>query len=79
VSPRRKSLVLCEDSTADNLLRGLTQDGLLFDFALNRFPGALGDEFAGVTFSPDTQTLYVNLQATAITYAIWGPWQRGLL
>jgi secreted PhoX family phosphatase len=79
VSPRRKSLLLCEDSTGDNFLRGLTQDGLLFDFALNRFPGALGDEFAGATFSPDTQTLYVNLQATAITYAIWGPWQRGLL
>ena len=79
ISPRRKSVLLCEDSSGDNFLRGLTQDGLLFDFALNRYPNALGDEFAGATFSPDTQTLFVNLQATGITYAIWGPWQRGLL
>jgi Bacterial protein of unknown function (DUF839) len=79
VSPRRKSVLLCEDSTGDNFLRGLTQDGQLFDFALNRFPGAFGDEFAGATFSPNTQTLFVNLQATALTYAIWGPWERGLL
>ena len=79
VSPRRKSVLLCEDSTGDNFLRGLTQDGQLFDFALNRFPGAFGDEFAGATFSPNTQTLFVNLQATGVTYAIWGPWERGLL
>ena len=79
ISPRRKSVLLCEDSGGDNFLRGLTQDGLLFDFALNRFPGAFGDEFAGATFSHDTQTLFVNLQATGLTYAIWGPWQRGLL
>jgi len=79
VSPRRKSVLLCEDSSGDNFLRGLTQRGLLFDFCLNRFPGSFGDEFAGATFSPDTQTLFVNLQATGATFAIWGPWQRGLL
>lgn len=79
VSPRRKSVLLCEDSSGDNFLRGLTQDGLLFDFCLNRFPGQFGDEFAGATFSPDTQTLFVNLQATGATFAIWGPWERGLL
>lgn len=79
VSPRRKSVLLCEDSSGDNFLRGLTQDGLLFDFCLNRYPGQFGDEFAGATFSPDTQTLFVNLQATGVTFAIWGPWQRGLL
>lgn len=79
MSPRRKSVLLCEDSSGANYLRGLTQNGLLFDFALNAYPGATGDEFAGCTFSPDTQTLFVNLQATGITYAIWGPWQRGLL
>ena len=79
ISPRRKSVLLCEDSSGDNFLRGLTRDGLLFDFALNRHPNAFGDEFAGATFSSDTQTLFVNLQATGITYAIWGPWQRGLL
>jgi len=79
MSPRRKSVLLCEDSSGANYLRGLTQDGLLFDFALNAYPGNTGDEFAGATFSPDTQTLFVNLQATGVTFAIWGPWQRGLL
>ena len=79
ISPRRKSVLLCEDSSGQNYLRGLTQDGLLFDFCLNAYPGATGDEFAGATFSPDTQTLFVNLQATGVTFAIWGPWQRGLL
>ena len=79
ITPRRKAVLLCEDSSGANYLRGLTQDGLLFDFALNAYPGATGDEFAGATFGPDTQTLFVNLQATGVTFAIWGPWQRGLL
>lgn len=79
VSPRRKSVLLCEDSSGANFLRGLTQNGLIFDFAENRFRGNFGDEFAGATFSQDTQTLFVNLQASGATFAIWGPWQRGLL
>ncbi|MGH3111304.1 MAG: alkaline phosphatase PhoX, partial [Gaiellaceae bacterium] len=77
VSPRGKSLLLCEDSSGENFLRGLTQDGQLFDFALNAFPGRTTDEFAGATFDQDT--LFVNLQATGVTFAIWGPWQRGPL
>ena len=32
----RGTLVLCEDSTGDNFVRGLTRDGQLFDIALNR-------------------------------------------
>lgn len=79
MTPRRKAVILCEDSSGANYLRGLTQDGQLFDFCLNAYPGATGDEFAGSTFSPDTQTLFVNLQATGVTFAIWGPWQNGLL
>ncbi len=79
VSPRRKSLLLCEDSSGQNFLRGLSRDGLIFDFALNAFPGRESDEFAGDTFSPDTRTLFVNLQSTGVTFAIWGPWERGIL
>lgn len=78
VSPRRKSVILCEDSSAGNMLRALTRDGLIFDFALNAVSGGV-DEFAGATFSPDTQVLYANMQANGITFAIWGPWQRGLI
>jgi len=76
VSPRRKSVMLCEDSPSGNKLRGLTRDGLMFDLALNNVAGG-ADEFAGVTFSPDTQVLYTNMQSNGFTFAIWGPWHRG--
>ncbi len=80
----RGTLILCEDSTGDNYLRGLTRKGDLSDLALNRMVsqvGAMaprfGDEFAGSTFSPDGETLFVNIQASSgISYAIWGPWGR---
>ncbi|HEX2578222.1 MAG TPA: alkaline phosphatase PhoX, partial [Aquihabitans sp.] len=80
----RGTLVLCEDGPADNYIRGLTRDGRLFDIALNRLtrnnpPNATryGEEFAGATFSPDGETLFVNIQAAqAVTFAIWGPWGR---
>jgi secreted PhoX family phosphatase len=78
VSPRRKSVILCEDSSGVNMLRALTTDGLLFDFAVNRVgPGT--DEFAGATFDPGGRVLYTNMQSNGITYAIWGPWNRGLI
>lgn len=78
VSPRRKSVVLCEDSGQGNMLRALTTDGQVFDFALNDLAGG-ADEFAGATFDPGGQVLYTNLQSNGITFAIWGPWERGLL
>ncbi len=79
---RRGTLVVCEDSTEDNYIRGLSRGGQLWDIALNRLTSSTGvdrsnDEFAGSTFSPDGQTLYVNIQASAgMTFAIWGPWHR---
>ena len=77
---KRGTLVLCEDNTNDNFVRGLTWDGKLFDIALNRLVSSTGadrfdDEFAGATFSPDGHTLFVNIQASrGMTFAIWGPW-----
>jgi hypothetical protein len=79
---KRGTLVVCEDSSGDNYLRGLTQKGQLWDIALNRLrdPAGnprFGDEFAGSTFSHDGRTLFVNIQsARALTFAIWGPWGR---
>ena len=82
------TLVVCEDSTIDNYIRGLSRGGQLWDIALNRLvsqipnqagqlPPRFGDEFAGSTFSPDGHTLFVNIQASrGMTFAIWGPWQR---
>jgi secreted PhoX family phosphatase len=34
---------------------------------------------AGSTFSPDGETLFVNIQTSGITFAITGPWERGEL
>jgi hypothetical protein len=86
----RGTLILNEDRTGEdpatdeNYLRGLTRKGELFDVALNRLVSQLGakltrygDEFAGSTFSPDGETLFVNIQASrGMTFAIWGPWGR---
>ena len=74
---RRGTLVLCEDNTEDNYVRGLSRGGQLWDIALNRLAGRTGDEFAGSTFSPDGHTLFVNIQASrGMSFAIWGPWER---
>jgi secreted PhoX family phosphatase len=79
---RRGTLIVCEDNTQDNYVRGLTRGGQIFDIALNRLVGRTGaprfdDEFAGATFSPDGGTLFVNIQAArGMSFAIWGPWER---
>jgi secreted PhoX family phosphatase len=57
-------------------IRGLTSDGLIFDFAKAKTNST---EFAGVCFSPDRRTMYVNQQGDmsgemGVTYAIVGPW-----
>jgi secreted PhoX family phosphatase len=71
-------VILCEDSTGSNMLRALTRDGLIFDLALNNLSGG-ADEFSGATFGPGGQVLYTNMQSNGITYAIWGPWSKGLI
>ena len=79
VSPQG-SVLLNEDGPVENFLRGLTPQGELFDFAMNAIAGRMGEEFAGSTFSPDGQTLFVNIQASsALSFAIWGPWEEGPL
>ena len=80
VSPRG-TLILCEDGSDDNFLRALTPAGQLIDFAkLVPIASDKGAEFAGATFSPDGQTLFVNIQANqGRSIAIWGPWKNGLI
>lgn len=83
VSPRG-GLIVCEDGDGSQFLRGLTQRGEIFDFGQNI---ANEDEFAGACFSPDGETLFVNIQGSTsstgaskgITFAIWGPWEEGAL
>lgn len=76
VSPRG-GIVICEDGSFTQYVRGLTPEGQIFDFARNVVNGS---EFAGANFSPDGQTLFVNLQwEPGATFAIWGPWAQGAL
>jgi len=82
-------LVMCEDGSGVQYVRGLTQGGEIFDFAVNQINDA---EFAGACFSPDGKTLFVNIQGDTrgratdpgvrgggMTLAIWGPWEKGAL
>ena len=79
MSPRG-SLLLCEDGpTTQQYLRGLTSVGEIFDFARYDTESFGRAEFAGATFSPDGETLFVNLQGPDVTLAIWGPWTDGRL
>lgn len=65
-------LFLCEDGSGDQFVVGVTPEGELFKFARN----AKGNsEFAGVCFSPDGTTMFVNIQHTGQTVAITGPWR----
>lgn len=66
-------LVACEDRNGKVIrLVGVTPKGELYHFANNR----AGGEFAGVCFSPDASTMFVNLQIAGMTLAITGPWQK---
>ncbi|HUG93099.1 MAG TPA: alkaline phosphatase PhoX [Planctomycetaceae bacterium] len=87
VSPRG-GIVLCEDGKQEpQRLHGLTPDGRLFPFAANnvvlngernQIAGDFrGSEWAGATFSPDGEWLFVNIQRPGITFAITGPWRDG--
>ena len=48
-------------------------------------PDAIGtgyfgsNEFAGATFSTDGHWLFVNIQSPGVTFAITGPWNKGVL
>lgn len=72
----KDKLVICEDNGIANHLRILTSQGQIIDLAKNIVPGFETREFAGITFSPDGQTVFVNVQVPGLTLAIWGPWDR---
>lgn len=79
ISPQRSAL-LCEDGPVENYLRGITPAGEHFDFALNAIERREHEEFAGATFTPDGKVLFVNIQGDpGLTFAIWGPFERGAL
>jgi secreted PhoX family phosphatase len=72
----RGSVVICEDNPTSSIyLRVMNREGNVGTLARNVMPGFENREFAGVTFSPDFKTLFVNIQVPGLTLAIWGPWE----
>ncbi|WP_327168984.1 alkaline phosphatase PhoX [Streptomyces subrutilus] len=72
-------LMVCEDGGGAQYVFGVTRGGEVYPVARNAEDiGAAGapewGEFAGVTFSPDGRTLYVNAYTPGTTFAVTGPW-----
>ena len=63
-------LMVCEDGPDDEFVVGVTPAGDCYPFARNTL-----SEFAGVCFSPDATTMFVNIQGPGVTLAITGPWR----
>ncbi|WP_409018580.1 alkaline phosphatase PhoX [Brevundimonas vesicularis] len=70
----------CEDrQVGTNHIKGVTPDGRIYTLARNpqrHDADETNNEFAGVCFSPDGQTLFLNLYSPGATLAVTGPWDR---
>ena len=70
----------CEDrSKGTNHIKGVTPDGRIYTLARNperHDEDESNNEFAGVCFSPDGQTLFLNLYSPGATLAVTGPWDN---
>ncbi len=66
-------LIICEDGASTECVVGITPEGKAYKLAENVLSG---EEMAGVTFSPDASTLFVNIQRPGVTLAITGPWHK---
>jgi secreted PhoX family phosphatase len=73
---RSGGLIICEDNSSSIHLQLLNRNNDVINFAKNVMPRFETREFAGVTFSPDGETLFVNIQVPGVTLAIWGPFDR---
>ncbi|HEY0697166.1 MAG TPA: alkaline phosphatase PhoX, partial [Micromonospora sp.] len=74
-------LMLCQDGGGENYLMGTTRSGEPYLFARNRQNVGSPEspeygELAGVCFSPDRHTLYVNCYNPGTTFAVTGPFAR---
>lgn len=72
-------LFVCEDqegkTTPGQYLLGVTPSGHVYKFGKNALNEA---ELAGVCFSPDGSTLFINIYNPGITLAITGPWEKAI-
>jgi secreted PhoX family phosphatase len=76
-------LFVCEDKAKAggvNYLRAVTPQGKVYTVGRQAVPGetnvGANSELAGVCFSPDGSTLFVNIYTPGTTLAITGPWAR---
>lgn len=76
-------LLVCEDKADEggvNYLKGVTPQGRVYAIGRQAQPGSsdvgANTELAGVCFSPDGTTLFVNAYWPGLTLAITGPWGR---
>lgn len=74
-------LFVCEDKIGGvNYLKDVSPQGKVYTMGRNAKPsgGDVGtnSELAGVCFSPDGTTLFVNVYYPGMTLAITGPWRR---
>jgi uncharacterized protein len=89
VVPHTGDVWVQEDGDGEQFVRGVTQQGEIYDFAQGL---ATGSEFCGGCFSPDGETFFLNHQGErlaagetpetqpnenrGLTFAIWGPFNR---
>jgi len=74
-------LFVCEDKIGGvNYLKAVSPQGKIYTMGRNAKPGggdaATNSELAGVCFSPDGTTLFVNVYYPGMTLAVTGPWGR---
>lgn len=72
-------LLVAEDGPDHQYIRGVTPDGQVYTIGHNADGGDDNSfsEFAGLCFSPDGSTLFVNVQKRpGRTFAIRGPWRQ---
>jgi len=73
-------LFVCEDKyEGKNAVKAVTPKGQVYTFGRNAqqpLPKTPNSEVAGVCFSPDGSTMFVNIYLPGMTLAITGPWRN---
>ena len=79
-------VIVAEDGGGVNRLIGFTPEGIAYVLAQHvipypfleeeELPENFHSEVAGPTFSPDGHTLFFNVQAPGVTFAVWGPFGK---
>ncbi|GAB2588405.1 PhoX family protein [Streptomyces capparidis] len=73
-------LMVCEDGSGEQHVYGVDRSGAVYPMARGRQNTGTPEEpeygeFAGVTFSADGRTMYLNCYTPGTTFAVTGPWR----